>query len=167
MTVTEALQSAGQSKLSLPKKLQCEMNLAVIPRIKGKGFTLRKKIVEGMKKKETEKLCGPDRFWNCFSMLYKMRNLRWEVRDNHEPSQETTGSVRGEAGRTQMTESQWMSLSWGWFDQICFWVDDSEWLQSMDFHRKRQETQEDIRVYLLHHKWNASTKFIWRWPPML
>lgn len=55
MTVTEALQSASQSKLSLPKKLQCEMNLAVIPRIKGKGFTLRKKIVEGMKKKGNRK----------------------------------------------------------------------------------------------------------------
>lgn len=43
VTVTEALQSAGQSKLSLPKKLQCEMSLTVIHRIKGKWFALRKK----------------------------------------------------------------------------------------------------------------------------
>lgn len=57
VTVTEALQFAGQNKLSLPKKLQCKMSFTVIHRIKGKWFALRKKIVEGMKKKKENKNC--------------------------------------------------------------------------------------------------------------
>lgn len=55
MTVTESLQSAGQSKLSLPKKLQCEMSLTVIHKIKGKGFALKKNSRGHEKKKGNRK----------------------------------------------------------------------------------------------------------------